>query len=85
MAQPDFAGKTFLYKDESRGKRHLIYQDFDPQEQFIDLNVDIRNELLVHEKWIVWRTAKCFKNQDLITHGGSHFLEVVIPFVTIDK
>ena len=77
--------KTFLYKDESRGKRHLIYQDFDALEKFVNSNIKMCDEFLVHDKWIVWRTAKCFKNQDLITHGGSHFLEVVIPFVTIDK
>lgn len=77
--------KTFLYKDESRGKRHLIYQNYDALENFIDFNMEMGDEFLVHDKWIVWRTAKCFKNQDVITHGGSHFLEVVIPFVTIDK
>jgi len=77
--------KTFLYKDESRGKRHLMYQDENALFNFLDHNSDICDELLVNEKWIVWRTAKCFKNQDIITHGGAHFLEVVIPFVTIDK
>ena len=77
--------KTFLYKNESRGKRHLMYQDDQAMFNFVDLNIDICKDLLVHDKWIVWRTAKCFSNQDIITHGGSHFLEVVIPFITIDK
>lgn len=77
--------KTFLYKNESRGKRHLMYQDDQAMFNFVDLNIDICKDLLVHDKWIVWRTAKCFSNQDIITHGGAHFLEVVIPFITIDK
>ena len=77
--------KTFLYKNESRGQRHLMYQDDQAMFNFVESNIDIDKELLVHDKWIVWRTAKCFKNQDIITHGGAHFLEVVIPFVTIDK
>lgn len=77
--------KTFLYKDESRGKRHLIYQDDQALYNFVDDNIDVGSELLVRDKWLVWRTSKCFKNQDIITHGGAHFLEVIIPFVTIEK
>ena len=77
--------KTYLYKNESRGKRHLMYQDNQAMFNFVDSNIEISKELLVHDKWIVWRTAKCFDSQDIITHGGAHFLEVVIPFITIDK
>lgn len=77
--------KTFLYKNESRGKRHLMYEDNQAMSNFVDFNHDIGNELLVHDNWIVWRTAKCFKSQEIITHGGAHFLEVIIPFVTIDE
>lgn len=62
-----------------------MYQDDQAMFNFVESNIDIDKELLVHDKWIVWRTEKCFKNQDIITHGGAHFLEVVIPFVTIDK
>lgn len=77
--------KTFLYKDGSRGKRHLIYQDDKALLDFLDFNTDINDDLLVRDTWTVWRTTKCFNNQDIITHGGAHFLEVVIPFITIDK
>lgn len=76
---------TFLYKNESRGKRHLIYQDEQAMLNFVDSNIGICKEWLVHDKWIVWRTAGCFNNEDIITHGGAHFLEVVIPFITIVK
>ena len=77
--------KTFLYKDDSRGKRHLMYQDEFALSQFVANNKEIEKDLLVHDKYAVWRSAKCFNNQDIITHGGSHFLEVVISFVTIEK
>ena len=62
-----------------------MYQDNQAMFNFVDSNIEISKELLVHDKWIVWRTAKCFDSQDIITHGGAHFLEVVIPFITIDK
>lgn len=77
--------KTFLYQNESRGSRHLIYQDHNALISFLNNNIDVRDEQMVHENWTVWRTTKCFKNHDEITHGGSHFLEVVIPFVKIYK
>lgn len=77
--------KVFLYQNESRGSRHLTYQDHNALTSFLDSNTDIRAEQMVHDNWTVWRTSKCFKNQDEITHGGSHFLEVVIPFIKIEK
>lgn len=78
--------KTFLFENESRGSRHLIFRpDTNYLENFLQSNTGIKEELLVHENWAVWRNAKCFKGQDEITHGGSHFLEVIIPFVTIEK
>ena len=77
--------KVFLYQNESRGSRHLTYQDHNALTSFLDSNMDIRAEQMVHDNWTIWRTSKCFKNQDEITHGGSHFLEVVIPFIKIEK
>lgn len=75
--------RTLLYEKESRGSRHLMYSKMEYLNDFLQKNSEIENELLVHEDWAVWRNDKCFKGQDEITHGGSHFLEVVIPFITI--
>lgn len=77
--------KTYLYERESRGNRHLIYNNADHLHDFLQLNSQIEEELLVHDNWAVWRNTKSFSNKDGITHGGSHFLEVVIPFITIEK
>lgn len=77
--------KTFLFLNESRGSRHLIYSDSNYLENFIQSNPELKKELLIHDNWAIWRNAMCFKGQDEITHGGSHFLEVIIPFVTIEK
>ncbi|WP_106830574.1 PglZ domain-containing protein [Parabacteroides pacaensis] len=77
--------KTYLFQNGSRGSRHLSYEDVNYLKNFLQSNKEIEKELLVRDNWAVWRNAKCFKGQDEITHGGSHFLEVIIPFVTIEK
>lgn len=77
--------KVFLYKDGSRGKRHLIYNNVEPKTAFLDAHKG-EIELLNHDTWLAVRSTVCFERegQQLITHGGSHFWEVVIPFVTIE-
>ena len=75
--------KTFLYKDGSRGSRHLIYDSLDEMRAFVKSNGDVG--LLQYQNWVVMCGDKCFKKagQEMITHGGSHFMEVLIPFVKI--
>jgi len=78
------AEKVFLYKDGSRGKRHLIYGDNSMEQQrFYNENTDL--SLLNHDHWLAMRNNLCFDTSGTreITHGGSHFLEVVIPFINI--
>lgn len=77
--------KTFLYKDGSRGTRHLIYNDVAAMNDFIAENTEVSDNWMHGDKWLVWRTNQCFKASDCITHGGSHFLEVVIPFIKINS
>lgn len=75
--------KTFLYKDGSRGTRHLIYDSLDEMRTFVKSNDEVG--LLQYQNWVVMCGDKCFKKagQEMITHGGSHFMEVLIPFVKI--
>ena len=75
--------KTFLYKDGSRGTRHLIYDSLDEMRMFVKSNDEVG--LLQYQNWVVMCGDKCFKKagQEMITHGGSHFMEVLIPFVKI--
>lgn len=78
--------KVFLYKDGSRGKRHLIYNNKVEQDSFFEKN-KAEIPLLQHEDWLAVRNDACFENdgQTIITHGGSHFMEMVIPFVKIER
>lgn len=77
--------KVFLYKDGSRGKRHLIYNNAEEQERFYRDNTDI--SLLRHDNWMSVRDSQCFARdgKTMITHGGSHFMEVVVPLVKIEN
>lgn len=75
--------KVFLYKDGSRGKRHLIYNYIEEYQRFTKENGELG--LLAHNNWLCMRNSMCFakNNERMITHGGSHFEEVVIPFIKI--
>lgn len=76
---------VFLYKDGSRGRRHLIYNNKEEQERFYIDNKEL--PLLKHDNWLAIRDDSCFarEGETIITHGGSHFMEVVIPFAKIEK
>ncbi len=77
--------KVYLFKDGSRGARHLIYTDLTEQCRFVQDNADLN--LLCHDNWLCIRDDRCFTSEKAknITHGGSHFLEVAIPFIKITK
>lgn len=75
--------KVFLYKDGSRGKRHLIYNNVEEYLRFANENSELG--MLAHDNWLCMRNNLCLarNNERMITHGGCHFEEVVIPFVKI--
>lgn len=77
------AEKTHLFADGSRGARHLIYDASEPMKKF--LSSRDASVFLVRDNWLAYRDTQAFlrpcKHQ--ITHGGSHLLEVAIPFIEI--
>ena len=77
------AEKTHLFADGSRGARHLIYEDVTPMQGF--LSAHDAASFLVHDNWLAYRGEQAFgkTGKRQITHGGSHLLEVAIPFITI--
>ena len=78
--------KVFLYKDGSRGKRHLIYNNdhADEQQKLYD-SASEHMKLLSRDNWLAVRDFGAFERSgvSLITHGGSSFTEVVVPFVQL--
>lgn len=78
--------KVFLYKDGSRGKRHLIFNNdhADEQQKLYD-SASEHMMLLLRDNWLAVRDFGGFERSgvSLITHGGSSFTEVVVPFVQL--
>lgn len=76
--------KVFLYKDGSRGKRHLIYSNQEELKKMYSA-ASANIPLLQHENWIAIRNNSAFHREgaSVITHGGSNLTEVVVPFIQI--
>ncbi len=77
--------KAVLYTNESRGGRHLIFTKDEHLKFFFHENQELTNEMFIRENSAVWRSAKCFKGDDEVTHGGCHFLEMIVPFAKIER
>lgn len=77
--------KTMLFTNESRGGRHLIFTKQEYKDYFFQQNPGLKEEMLVMDNSAVWRGPKCFKGADEVTHGGSHFLEMIVPFAKIEN
>jgi len=75
--------KNMLLKT-SRGARHLIYEKPEYLQMFLDANPELTRFLRIGEKFAIWENNQCFKNESEITHGGSHFMEVIVPFIEIE-
>lgn len=69
----------------SRSKRHvqfsneILLNDFLAQNSSIEIGTKDKSIYLKHKE------AFTLENQQVITHGGSHMWEVLIPFVTINE
>lgn len=77
--------KAMLYTNESRGGRHLIFTKEEHLKYFFNENPALKDDMYIHGNYAVWRTGKCFKNENEVTHGGCHFLEMIVPFAKIEK
>lgn len=76
--------KAHLFQDGSRGTRHLIWQDEEKVKDF--LSEQDASQFFGKNTWLAYRGTQSFKKPGTtsITHGGSHLLEVAIPFVKIE-
>lgn len=68
----------------SRGSRHLIFEKPEYMQLFLDANPGMKRYWRIGDKYAIWMNDQCFRNDSVITHGGSHFMEVVIPFIEIE-
>lgn len=68
----------------SRGKRHLFFSNEAMLSNFLSLNPEL--ETGTRNTTVYLRNYDAFTNENeiLVTHGGSHFWEVLVPFITIE-
>ncbi|MDA3907015.1 MAG: PglZ domain-containing protein [Bacteroidales bacterium] len=71
-------------KSGSRSQRHLEYSDQWLSDEFMESNPDLAGSVVQDEQAIYFKNDQSFaKDDSLVTHGGSHLLEVLIPFIEI--
>jgi hypothetical protein len=73
-------------KSGSRSQRHIEYSEQWLTDEFIHANEELKDVIRVDEHTIYFTNDLSFSNeQSLVTHGGSHLLEVLIPFIEISN
>lgn len=68
----------------SRGSRHLIFEKPEYLDIFLNEHPELKQYLRIGAKYAIWKNNQCFRNDSEITHGGSHFMEVIVPFIEIE-
>ncbi|MCO6494002.1 MAG: PglZ domain-containing protein, partial [Phaeodactylibacter sp.] len=79
-------GKEKFGASKSRSKRHLEYAESWLADEFLSSNPELDEVVGREQNTLYLRDDRSFSNQATeVTHGGSHFLEVLIPFVKISS
>lgn len=81
--------KNLTIKDKvgtlSRGKRHLHFTNETLLENFLAQNPDVEVGKKGLSLYLKKQEAFTTENSQVITHGGSHLWEVIIPFISINE
>ena len=73
-------------KSGSQSERHLEYSEDWLFDDFIKNNPELRDSIVVENQAIYFKDNQSFSRKEkLVTHGGAHFLEVIIPFIKIEN
>ena len=71
-------------KSGSRSERHIEFSEKWLSDEFMENNPEMAISVVLEEQAIYFKTDLSFSRKDsLVTHGGAHLLEVLIPFVEI--
>lgn len=71
-------------KSGSRGERHIEYSEVWLASEFTANNPEIMDVVTKDENAMYFNSDLSFSSKEsLVTHGGSHLLEVLIPFIEI--
>ena len=81
--------KNLTMKDKvgalSRGKRHLHFSNETLLQGFIEQNSDLETGKKGLSLYLKRQEAFTNENTHVITHGGSHLWEVIVPFISINE
>lgn len=81
--------KNLTMKDKvgalSRGKRHLHFTNITLMQSFIELNPSLEAGKKGLSLYLQKQEAFTNENSQVITHGGSHLWEVIVPFISINE
>lgn len=73
-------------KSGSRSQRHIEYSEQWLSDEFINNNPELKSSIVMEDQAIYFKNDLSFSREEtLVTHGGAHLLEVLIPFITISK
>jgi hypothetical protein len=71
-------------KSGSRSQRHLEYSEKWLSDEFIINNPELKDSLVMEDQAVYFKDDLSFsREKTLVTHGGAHLLEVLIPFIEI--
>ena len=70
----------------SRSERHLEYSKLELAKYFMENNPDLNGQA-VNDDHVIYMTSDLAfsRKKTTVTHGGSHILEVIIPFIELKK
>ena len=73
-------------KSGSRSERHIEYTEKWLSDEFIANNPELKESVVLEDQAIYFKSDLSFSRKEtLVTHGGAHILEVLIPFIEISN
>lgn len=73
-------------KSGSRSERHIEYTEKWLSDEFINNNPELKDSVVMEDQAIYFKSDLSFSRKEtLVTHGGAHILEVLIPFIEINN
>ena len=71
-------------KSGSRSERHIEYSEKWLKDELLISNPELKDSVIQDKHAIYFKTDSSFSSKkSLVTHGGSHILEVLVPFIVI--
>lgn len=70
----------------SRSERHIEYTEQWLSDEFMSNNPELKDSIVMEDQAIYFNSDLSFSRKEtLVTHGGAHLLEVLIPFIEISN